>query len=111
MRRSYAEHCGLSSNGLQRGSEGVEDVGKGGLLLRSQRCEPEAAPGHEVRVAARLALSPDHGAPDHLGGEHQCPEGQREFQATGRRGAEDGDVLDLGAGLAEVEETRHPAVV
>ena len=111
MRRRYAERWGLSSNGLQCGSEGVEDVGKGGLLLRGQRCEPESAPGHELRVAAKLALPPHHGAPDHLGGEQQRPEGRREFQATGRRGVEDGDVFDLGASLAKVEETCYPAVV
>ena len=63
---------------------GTEEPGKRGVLRDGERGEPETAPGHKVGVAPERALPPDHGTPDHRGGEGTRLTGWREFEGTPR---------------------------
>ena len=118
-RRRAASHTGARrqaehrARGLRRASVGVgldcrgepaQAVGKRRTLRRGECSESETAPGHEVRVAAKLPLPPHHRAPDDLGGEAERPARRREIKGAGRTEAEEVKMFDLRAGGAEVEE-------
>ena len=67
--RTYAEHRGVSSDGLECCREVLQGLGEGRVLRPGERGEPEAAADHEMGFAPELALPPDHGTPGHLRGE------------------------------------------
>jgi hypothetical protein len=96
------------NDGLTCCREVLQGLGEGCMLRPGEPGEPEAAAGHEVGLAPELALAPDHGTPDHLGGETQRPTGRREVKGAGSPEPENGEVLDLRAREAEVEEVDLP---
>ena len=88
--------------------EVLQGIGEGRVLQPGQPAEPEAAPGHEVRCAPEPMRPPDHGTPDHLRGEVQISAGREEAEGARGAGSEQGNVLDLRAGAAQVEEVDSP---
>jgi hypothetical protein len=87
----------LAVNDGRQCREVLEGIGEGRVLRAGEHGEPEAAAGHQMRPASDLALPPDHGTPDDLGGEAQRPAGWEEVEGAGEARPEQVEVLDLRA--------------
>ena len=106
----YAERAAVSSGRLLLCGTSTEQPGERRVLGDAEWAKLEAATGDEPRVAPRVALPSDDAAPDHLCGEEQRPEGRRKLQIAGRCGAQEVEVLDLGAVPTEVYEAHRPPI-
>ncbi len=82
----------------------AEKPGDRRALRDGERGEPEAAAGHQVRLAAGSTRSPPDGAPHDVCGESARPKGRREFEVAGRSEPQEVEVFDLRAPEAEVKK-------
>jgi hypothetical protein len=83
LEKAYADPWGLSSDGLVRGCQVLEGGREDCALHQGERFELETTAGDQPRLAVGARMPPpDHGAPDHMGGEGQRPEWWWEVKLT-----------------------------